>query len=121
MRTAIESSCTPPVLLPAPVKRHSPTSGFIRFLAFLCIITFSLQISKRKALGDPPRHLSLELDEEQVAALQLVPENLHPNLECLIPVLDAIRKAYGNVVPPHRKALPVNTNLSLYQKTLFTS
>lgn len=71
-------------------------------------------------MGDPPRYLSLELGEEQVAALQLVPENLHPNPKCLIPVLDAIRKAYGNVVPPHRKASPVNNSISLYQKTLFT-
>lgn len=66
-----------------------------------------------KSIGRFPKLLSLELDEEQVAALQLVPEKLHPNLKCLIPVLDSIRKAYSNVVPPHRKALPVNNNLSL--------
>ena len=67
-------------------------------------------MSKRKASGDRSgNHVFLELDEEQIAALQLVPDLLHPSLKCLVPVLDSIRKAYSGVIPPHRRALPVNT------------
>ncbi|KAK3168180.1 hypothetical protein OEA41_004626 [Lepraria neglecta] len=68
---------------------------------------------KCKASGDQSGNpVSLELDEEQIAALQLVPDLLHPSLKCLVPVLDSIRfldlirKAYTDVIPPHRRALP---------------
>ena len=60
--------------------------------------------------------MSLELDEEQIAALELIPESLRPSLKCLVPVLDSIRKAYSDVIPPHRKALPVYTILLHDQK-----
>ena len=67
-------------------------------------------MTKRKSSGDRTRSpLSLELDEEQIAALELIPESLHPSLKCLVPVLDTIRKAYSDVIPSHRRALPVNT------------
>ena len=67
-------------------------------------------MSKRKSSGDRSESpLSLELDEEQIAALQLVPDSLHPSLKCLVPVLNAIRKAYSDVIPAYKRALPVNT------------
>ena len=67
-------------------------------------------MSKRKSSGDRTGNpLSLELDEEQIAALELIPDSLHPSLKCLVPVLDSIRKAHSDVVPPHRRALLVKT------------
>ena len=82
---------------------------------------------KRKASGDQSENpVSLELDEEQIAALQLVPDLLHPSLKCLVPVLDSIRfldsirKAYTDVIPPHRRALPVNTIILYDQKAILT-
>ena len=64
-------------------------------------------MSKRRSSGERTDPLSLELDEEQIAALELIQDSLHPNLKCLMPVLDSIRKAYSDVIPPHRRALPV--------------
>lgn len=84
-------------------------------------IAIILQMSKRKSSADRANPLSLELDEEQIAALQLIPHNLHPNLKCLSPVLQSIWKAYSNSIPLHRRVLPVNTTLSHYQKTILTS
>jgi len=78
-------------------------------------------MSKRKSSGNRTGNpLSLELDEEQIAALELIPESLHPNLKCLVPVLDSIRKAYSDVIPPHRRVLPVNTITLPDQKTTLT-
>ena len=68
-------------------------------------------MSKRKSSGDRRGEpLSLELDEEQIAVLELIPEMLHPSLKCLVPVLDSIRKAYCDVVSRHTRALPINTS-----------
>jgi hypothetical protein len=64
--------------------------------------------------------LHLDLDEEQIAALQFLPDALHPNLKCLVPVLDSIRKTYTDVIPPHRRALPVNTTILHDQKRILT-
>lgn len=46
---------------------------------------------------------SFELDDEQRAALELLPDNLPPNLRYLVPVLDALRKASSDGLPPHKK------------------
>ena len=79
-------------------------------------------MSKRKFSGNRTGNpLSLELDEEQMAALELIPDSLHPNLRCLVPVLDSIRKAYSDVIPPHRRVLPVNTIILSNQMTILTS
>lgn len=68
-------------------------------------------MSKCKSSGDQRGEpLSLELDEEQIAVLELIPDLLHPSLKCLAPVLDSIRKAYSDVIQPHTRALPVNTS-----------
>ena len=64
--------------------------------------------------------MSLELDEEQIAALQLAQDILHPSLKCLAPILDSIRKAYTDVIPPHRRALPVKTIILHDQKPILT-
>ena len=61
--------------------------------------------------------MSLELDEEQIAALELMSDSLHPSLKCLVPVLDSIRKVYSDVIPPHRRALPVNL-IKLYDEMI---
>ena len=66
-------------------------------------------MSKRKSLSDyseAPK--ALTLDEEQLAALQSLSETLHPGLKCLLPVFETICQAHDDVVPPHRRALPVN-------------
>lgn len=55
---------------------------------------------------EPPT-LSLELDEEQLEGLQILPDTLHPGLKCLRPVLESIRQAYTGVKPSHRAILPV--------------
>ena len=74
---------------------------------------------KRKASGDRSGNpVSLELDEEQIAVFQLLPDLLHPSLKCLVPVLDSIRKAYSDVIPPHRRALPVSTIILYDQKAI---
>ena len=76
---------------------------------------------KRKASGDRSGNpISLELDEEQIEALQLIPDSLHPSLKCLVPVLNSIREAYSDVIPPHRRALPVNTIILYDQKAILT-
>ncbi len=59
--------------------------------------------------------MSLELDEEQLVALEFMSDNLHPSLKYLVPVLDSMRNAYSDVIPPHRRALPVNF-IILYDK-----
>lgn len=70
-------------------------------------------MSKRKTeiTEDQPIE-GLFLDEEQLEALQLVPENLHPNLKCLAPVLETVRNwnLYGDKVPPHthKRSIPVS-------------
>ena len=68
-------------------------------------------MSKQKSTDDGTQnHLSMiELDEEQIAALELMKDNTHPHLQCLVPILDSIRKAYSDKLPPHRRALPVTT------------
>ena len=69
-------------------------------------------MSKRKTTeGQEQERLALNVDEEQLAALQLVPQNLHPNLKCLEPLLESIRKAYSGTIPPHKRSLPVNQSL----------
>lgn len=50
--------------------------------------------------------ISLDLDEEQIAALQLLSDNLPPNLRCLVPIIESIREGYSDV-PPHKRPLPV--------------
>ena len=76
-------------------------------------------MSKRNSSGDGTGNpLSLELDEEQIAALELIPDILNPSLKCLVPVLDSIRKAHSDVIPPHRRALPVNTIILYDQKII---
>ena len=78
-------------------------------------------MSKRKLSGDRRgAPLSLELDEEQIAVLELIPDMLHPSLKCLVPVLDSIRRAYSDVIPPHTRALPVNTSTSYSYETIPT-
>ncbi len=77
-------------------------------------------MSKRKSSDSQWGNPSLDLDEEQIAALQFLPTALHPNLKCLVPVLDSIRKAYTDVIPPHRRALPVNTTILHDQKRILT-
>ncbi|MCJ1396251.1 Molybdopterin synthase catalytic subunit [Xylographa bjoerkii] len=62
---------------------------------------------KTKSTDDRSKNpLSVELDDEQIAALQFIPDNLHPGLKCLAPVLETIRKAYEGVLPPHKRAVP---------------
>ena len=78
-------------------------------------------MSKRKSSNDASRDLPfIELDQEQVAALERVPDSLHPNLKCLVPVLDAIRKAYTDEVAPHRRVLPVTTAISYDHAVILT-
>jgi hypothetical protein len=82
-------------------------------------------MSKRKysdgRSGNPMSlDLDLDLNEEQIAALHFLPDALHPNLKCLVPVLDSIRKAYTDVIPPRRRALPVNTTILHDQKRILT-
>lgn len=86
----------------------------IRLVAAAIASTYSdiaiyTKMSKRKSSGDQTgTSLSLKLDDKQVAAFELVRDSLHPTLKCLVPVLDSIREAYGDVIPPHKKALLVN-------------
>lgn len=80
---------------------HTSCCSFHPFSASYTIM------SKRKSSGNQSGNpTSLELDEEQIAALQEIPENLHPSLKCLVPVLEWIRKAHADAIPPHRRALP---------------
>lgn len=72
----------------------------------------SKQIFSDDRPGSP---LSLDLDEEQIAALDILSSNLHPDLKCLIPVLDTIRQANGNVILPHRRNMPVNAIILHHQ------
>ncbi|KAL2058435.1 hypothetical protein ABVK25_001163 [Lepraria finkii] len=73
---------------------------------------------KRKASGDRSGNsISLELDEEQIAALQLVPDLLHPSLNCLVPVLDSICQVYSDVIPPHKRALPTRQAIDFKRTT----
>ena len=96
-------------------RRHLVTAAFSATFAVYA------KMSKRKASGDLSGDpISLELDEEQIAALQLIPDSLHPSLKCLVPVLDSIRKAYSDVTPPHSRALPVTTIVSYNQKDVLT-
>lgn len=67
-------------------------------------------MAKRKSKGRRGEPLSLELDEEQMEVLELLPDLLHPSLKCLVPVLDSIRKAYSVVTPTHTRVLPVSTS-----------
>lgn len=77
-------------------------------------------MSKRKSSNSQWGNPCPNLDEEQVAALQFLPDALHPNLKCLVPVLDWIRKAHTDVIPPHRRDLPVNTTMLHDQKRILT-
>ena len=89
--------------------------------AFHSTFAIYAKMPKCKALGDRSGNLiPLELDEEQIAALQLKPDILHPSLKCLVPVLDSICKAYNDIIPPHRRALPVNAIMVYDQKTILT-
>lgn len=77
--------------------------------ATLPLIVICNNMSKRKSSGGRTSNpLSLELDEKQIAALELIGEIYLPGLKCLVPVLDSIRRAYSDVIPPHRRALPVS-------------
>lgn len=79
-------------------------------LAFLPVLALYTKMSKRKSSGDRAGYpSSLELDEEQIAALELMSDSLDPSMKCLGPVLDAMRKACSDVIPPHKRVLPVNT------------
>ena len=101
------------------IARRPPTA--LVAAAFPSTFAIYAKMPKRKASGDRSgKSVSLELDEEQIAALQLIPDGLHPQLKCLVPVLDSIRKAYSDVIPPHRRALPVNTIISNDQKAILT-
>lgn len=83
------------------------------------LIKLYTKMSKRKSSSDPTGNpLSLVLDEEQIAALELIPDGLHPSLKCLVPVLDSIRKACNDMTPTHRKALLVINIILHDQKTV---
>lgn len=46
-------------------------------------------MSKRKFSGAQRSPLPLKLEEEQIEALQQLPETLPPRLRCLVPFLDS--------------------------------
>jgi hypothetical protein len=76
-------------------------------------------MSKRKSSGDRTGNpLSLELDEEQIAALELLPHSLKLSFRCLALVLNSIGKAHSDVIPHHQRALPVNTIILHNEKTI---
>lgn len=78
-------------------------------------------MSKCKSSGDRRGELiSLELDEEQIAVLELIPDLLHPSLKCLVPVLDSIRKAYSDAIPAQTRALPVNISILYNYESILT-
>ena len=89
--------------------------------AFPSIFAIYTKMSKRK-LSDYSRgeSLSLDLDEEQIAVLDLLPDFLHPSLKPLVPVLDSLRKAYSDRIPLHTRALPVNTSTLYNYETILT-
>ena len=66
-------------------------------------------MSKRKPLSDTTEEPTYTtLDDDQLAALQLLPEHLHPNLKSLLPLFEQIRETFKDRVKPHQRALPVS-------------
>ena len=87
--------------------------------ATLPLIVICNKMSKSKTSGGRTSNpLSLDLDEEQIAALVHIGEIDPPVLKCLVPVLDSIRRAYSDVIPPHRRALPVSDITFNYERTI---
>ena len=107
-----ESSCHPWKSLPYMEGRIYNSN------ATLPLIDICNKMSKRKTSGGRTSNpLSLDLDEEQIAALVHIGEIDPPVLRCLVPVLDSIRRAYSDVIPPHRRALPVSDITFNYERT----
>ena len=87
--------------------------------ATLPLIVICNNMSKRKSSGGRTSNLlSLDLDEEQIAALEHIGEIDPPVLKCLVPVLDSICRAYSDVIPPHRRVLPVSDIILSDEKTV---
>lgn len=65
-------------------------------------------MSKKRAAEDlQPEDMAVQLNQEQVAALEFTLENLPPPQRCVGPILETLLKAYNASNPPHKKSLLV--------------
>lgn len=53
--------------------------------------------------------LNFDLDEEQQAVLEQAQETLPPRWQCMLPVLEALRKASRRESPQYQKPIRVST------------